>query len=96
MADLHQQPSPGYTIGIDASRSVSAQPTGTELYSRYLTEAMLDRAPAHYAFQLYFNQAPQSAISNQQSAILSAPPPSKSSATLTSAISPGCGCSLAS
>jgi glycosyltransferase involved in cell wall biosynthesis len=69
MADLHQQPSQGFTIGIDASRSVSAQPTGTELYSRYLIEALLSRAPDRYSFRLYFNQPPQSAISNQQSAI---------------------------
>jgi glycosyltransferase involved in cell wall biosynthesis len=45
-------------IGLDASRSVSAQPTGTELYSRYLIEALLDRAPDRFAFRLYFNQAP--------------------------------------
>ena len=56
-------------IGIDASRSVSAQPTGTELYSRYLIEALLSRAPDRFSFRLYFNQPPQSAISNQQSAI---------------------------
>jgi glycosyltransferase involved in cell wall biosynthesis len=53
-------------IGIDASRSVSAQPTGTELYSRYLIEALLDRAPDRFSFRLYYNQPPQSAISNQQ------------------------------
>ena len=75
MADLHQQPSPGYTIGIDASRSVSAQPTGTELYSRYLIEALLDRAPDRFCFRLYFNQAPRSEIRNQQSEIKSFPFP---------------------
>jgi glycosyltransferase involved in cell wall biosynthesis len=69
IADQHQQPSPGYTIGIDASRSVAAQPTGTELYSRYLIAALLDRAPDHYSFRLYFNQAPPSALSPQPSAL---------------------------
>jgi len=69
IADQHQQPSQGYTIGIDASRSVSAQPTGTELYSRYLIEALLDRAPDHYSFLLYFNQVPPSALSPQPSAL---------------------------
>jgi glycosyltransferase involved in cell wall biosynthesis len=66
---LREQSSPGSIIGIDASRSVSAQPTGTELYSRYLIEALLDRVPDRYSFRLYFNQAPQSAISHQPSAI---------------------------
>ena len=58
-----------FLVGIDASRSVSAQPTGTELYSRYLIEALLDRAPDRFSFRLYFNQPPQSAFSNQHSAL---------------------------
>ncbi len=58
IADLRYQPSQGYTIGLDASRSVSAQPTGTELYSRYLIEALLSRAPDRFSFRLYFNQPP--------------------------------------
>ena len=58
-----------FLIGIDASRSVAAQPTGTELYSRYLIEALLDRASAHLSFRLYFNQPPQSAVQNQTSKI---------------------------
>jgi glycosyltransferase involved in cell wall biosynthesis len=49
-----------YSIGIDASRSVVEQPTGTELYSRHLIEALLDRAPDLFSFRLYFNQAPAS------------------------------------
>jgi glycosyltransferase involved in cell wall biosynthesis len=49
-----------FLIGIDASRSVSMQPTGTELYSLYLIEALLDRAPDRFFFRLYFNQSPQS------------------------------------
>jgi glycosyltransferase involved in cell wall biosynthesis len=59
----------GFLIGIDASRSVSAQPTGTELYSRYLIEALLDRASDHFFFRLYFNQSPQSKIQNLKSEI---------------------------
>jgi len=47
-----------FLVGIDASRSVSPQPTGTELYSRHLIEALLDHAPDHFFFRLYFNQAP--------------------------------------
>jgi glycosyltransferase involved in cell wall biosynthesis len=66
---LRDQPSQGSIIGIDASRSVSAQPTGTELYSRYLIEALLDRAPDRFSFRLYFNQAPQSEIRSQKSEI---------------------------
>lgn len=55
-------------IGIDASRSVASQPTGTELYSRHLIEALLPRAPDHFFFRLYFNQPPPSALSTQHSA----------------------------
>jgi glycosyltransferase involved in cell wall biosynthesis len=69
IANQRQQPSQGFTIGIDASRSVSAQPTGTELYSRCLIEALLDRAPDRFYFRLYFNQPPHSALSSQHSAI---------------------------
>ena len=60
-----------FLIGIDASRSVIRQPTGTELYSRYLIEALLDRAPDRYSFRLYFNQPPQSAIGRQSSVVSS-------------------------
>jgi glycosyltransferase involved in cell wall biosynthesis len=56
-------------VGIDASRSVSAQPTGTELYSRYLIEALLARAPDRFSFRLYFNQSPQSKFQNRTSEI---------------------------
>ncbi len=52
-----------FLIGIDASRSVSARPTGTELYSRYLIEALLAAAPEQFFFRLYFNQAPRPASS---------------------------------
>jgi glycosyltransferase involved in cell wall biosynthesis len=45
-------------IGVDASRSFVPQPTGTELYSRYLIDALLACAPDRYSFRLYFNQPP--------------------------------------
>ena len=64
-----------YTIGIDASRSVIDQPTGTELYSRLLIDALLDRAPDRFSFRLYFNQAPHFQISHQPSEIRSLPFP---------------------
>lgn len=66
---LLAQPSQGFCIGVDASRSVTSQPTGTELYSRQLIEALLARAPDRYSFRLYFNQAPQSAFSDRRSAV---------------------------
>ncbi|HTP09048.1 MAG TPA: glycosyltransferase family 1 protein, partial [Anaerolineae bacterium] len=62
-----------FLVGVDASRSVSAQPTGTELYSRYLIEALLDRAPDRFSFRLYFNQAPPSALSVPTGALRSQP-----------------------
>ncbi len=66
---LREQPSPGYTIGVDASRSVAAQPTGTELYSRYLIEALLAHAPDHFFFRLYFNRPPAFATENPKSQV---------------------------
>jgi glycosyltransferase involved in cell wall biosynthesis len=65
--ELRAQPSQGLVIGVDASRSVSTQPTGTELYSRYLIEALLSRAPDRFSFRLYFNQAPQATFRNPHS-----------------------------
>jgi glycosyltransferase involved in cell wall biosynthesis len=44
-------------IGIDASRAVLAQRTGTENYSMYLIRALLELETKH-RFRLYFNQAP--------------------------------------
>ncbi|MGD8904780.1 MAG: glycosyltransferase family 1 protein [Anaerolineae bacterium] len=44
-------------IGIDASRSTTAQRTGTETYSLHLIRALLDQETEH-RFRLYFNQAP--------------------------------------
>ena len=68
------QPSQGFCIGLDASRSIATHPTGTELYSRHLIDALIDRAPANYTFRLYFNQS-TTAFSNQQSAIRNLPFP---------------------
>ncbi|MGH2592133.1 MAG: glycosyltransferase family 4 protein [Anaerolineae bacterium] len=44
-------------IGIDASRAVTAQATGTEIYSQRLIRALIDLAPDH-RFRLYFNHPP--------------------------------------
>lgn len=44
-------------IGIDASRAVTLQPTGTEVYSQQLIRALTDSASEHH-FCLYFNQPP--------------------------------------
>ncbi|TFG66059.1 MAG: glycosyltransferase family 1 protein, partial [Anaerolineales bacterium] len=45
-------------IGIDASRAISAAPTGTEGYSYHLIRAMLPKLRKRYAVQLYFRQPP--------------------------------------
>jgi glycosyltransferase involved in cell wall biosynthesis len=44
-------------IGIDASRAVGAQATGTEIYSQHLIRALFDLAPDRH-FRLYFNRPP--------------------------------------
>jgi glycosyltransferase involved in cell wall biosynthesis len=44
-------------IGIDASRAVALQRTGTENYSLYLIRALIELGAEH-RFRLYFNQAP--------------------------------------
>ena len=44
-------------IGIDASRAISARPTGTETYSRRLIQALLQLGCGH-RFRLYFRGAP--------------------------------------
>jgi glycosyltransferase involved in cell wall biosynthesis len=54
-------------IGLDASRSVTDQPTGTEWYSRQLIDALLERAPERFFFRLYFNQLPQTQPPSQNS-----------------------------
>src|SRR5512137_2939294 len=44
-------------IGIDASRAVIEQRTGTENYALYLTRALLQLGSQH-RFRLYFNRVP--------------------------------------
>jgi glycosyltransferase involved in cell wall biosynthesis len=44
-------------IGIDASRAIAAHPTGTEVYSRQLIQALLELASPH-RFRLYFREPP--------------------------------------
>lgn len=44
-------------IGIDASRAVAAHPTGTEVYSRRLIQALL-RLESPHRFRLYFREPP--------------------------------------
>jgi glycosyltransferase involved in cell wall biosynthesis len=44
-------------IGIDASRAVAGQATGTEYYSQHLIRALIDLAPER-RFRLYFNRVP--------------------------------------
>jgi glycosyltransferase involved in cell wall biosynthesis len=49
-------------IGIDASRAVAARPTGTEIYSQQLIQALLLESqrsePARHQFRLYFRDPP--------------------------------------
>lgn len=44
-------------VGIDASRAISRYPTGTEVYSRELTHALLQLGSS-YRFRLYFRAPP--------------------------------------
>ena len=46
------------TIGIDASRSLRTEPTGTEFYSRQIIGHMLAAPSDHHAFRLYAPQEP--------------------------------------
>ncbi len=45
-------------IGIDASRTISTAPTGTEGYSYHLIRTLLPKLRKRYAVTLYFRQAP--------------------------------------
>ncbi|HLF26208.1 MAG TPA: glycosyltransferase family 1 protein [Anaerolineae bacterium] len=47
-------------IGIDASRAVTPEATGTEVYSQRLLRALIDLAPEQ-RFRLYFNHPPATA-----------------------------------
>jgi glycosyltransferase involved in cell wall biosynthesis len=44
-------------IGIDASRAVAARPTGTEVYSQRIIQALLETESPHQ-FRLYFREPP--------------------------------------
>ncbi len=48
-------------IGIDASRAVSLQPTGTETYSLRLIQALIHLRPP-YSFRLYFRTPPPASL----------------------------------
>ena len=48
-------------IGVDASRAVSTRPTGTEVYSRRLIQALLQIGCRH-RFRLYFRNAPPAGL----------------------------------
>jgi glycosyltransferase involved in cell wall biosynthesis len=49
----------GLTIGIDASRTVTGQRTGTEAYATFLLQALIPLAAAqNHQVRLYFNQPP--------------------------------------
>jgi len=45
-------------IGVDASRAVSVHPTGTEVYARELTRALLEQGEGR-RWRLYFRRAPE-------------------------------------
>nr|HID13357.1 glycosyltransferase family 1 protein [Anaerolineae bacterium] len=47
-------------IGIDASRAVTAHPTGTEVYSQRIIQTLLALDSPH-RFRLYFRSTPSAA-----------------------------------
>jgi len=50
-------------IGIDASRAVTTEYTGTEAYARYLIQALIEQTRSTtYKLRLYFNQSPPSGL----------------------------------
>lgn len=49
-------------VGIDASRSVASEPTGTEIYSQELIRELL-RLDGGVSFRLYFNRPPAPGLS---------------------------------
>jgi glycosyltransferase involved in cell wall biosynthesis len=52
-------------IGIDASRAVTGERTGTEAYAFYLIEQLIDlTADSEHQLRLYFNQPPPSTLFN--------------------------------
>lgn len=53
------KPAGGLTIGIDASRTITGQRTGTEAYATFLLQALIPLATAkNHKIRLYFNQPP--------------------------------------
>ena len=53
------KPAGGLTIGIDASRTITGQRTGTEAYATFLLHALIPLATAqNHQIRLYFNQPP--------------------------------------
>lgn len=53
------KPAGGLTIGIDASRTITGQRTGTEAYATFLLQALIPLAAAqNHRIRLYFNQPP--------------------------------------
>jgi glycosyltransferase involved in cell wall biosynthesis len=50
-------------IGIDASRAVTTEYTGTEAYARFLIQALIEQTRSTtYKLRLYFNQSPPSGL----------------------------------
>ena len=57
-------------IGIDASRAVTAQRTGTEAYAYFLVNALIPLAQqAGHTLQLYFNQPPPAELFTKNTAV---------------------------
>ncbi|MBK8904959.1 MAG: glycosyltransferase family 4 protein [Anaerolineaceae bacterium] len=57
------KPAGGLVIGIDASRTITGQRTGTEAYATFLLQALIPLALAHHhRVRLYFNQPPPSQL----------------------------------
>jgi glycosyltransferase involved in cell wall biosynthesis len=52
------------TIGIDASRAVSAAPTGTEAYAYHLIRALLPLLEPHHDVRLYFREPPDASLNS--------------------------------
>jgi glycosyltransferase involved in cell wall biosynthesis len=52
------QPPAALEIGIDASRTTVARPSGTEHYARRLIQGLLAEAAGRHHFQLYFRETP--------------------------------------
>lgn len=71
------------SIGIDASRSLRTEPTGTEFYSRQIIGHMLAAPSDHHSFRLYAPQEPT------PEALRGAAPPPHDQSALTVRTLPG-------